>query len=66
MDAMRVHVEVVPGQSDPAAHAHAAALLKKAIKDVVGVSVAIKVADPGGVPRSQGKAVRVIDNRGKE
>ena len=36
------------------------------IKQVVGVSVEIYVSDPGGVARSQGKAVRIIDNRPKE
>ena len=66
MDSMRVHVEAAPGQADPAIRAHAAALLKRSIKDAVGVSVAVQVADPGGVPRSQGKAVRVVDNRPKE
>ena len=40
-----------------------AAALQKAIKDTVGVTVAVEVADPGGVARSQGKAVRIVDNR---
>ena len=66
MDAMRVHVEAAEGQADAAVRTHAAALLKTQIKDSVGVSVAVQVADPGGVPRSQGKAVRIIDNRGKD
>ena len=33
------------------------------IKQTIGVSVEIHISDPGGVARSQGKAVRVIDNR---
>ena len=38
-------------------------LLEKKIKGTVGVSVEVIVHDPDGVPRSQGKAVRVIDRR---
>ena len=37
--------------------------LKKDIKDFVGVSAGIEVCDPGQVARSEGKAVRVIDER---
>ena len=40
-----------------------AGLLQKDIKDYVGVSVTINVGKPGDVPRSEGKAVRVIDER---
>ena len=40
-----------------------AKLLKKDIKDFVGVSATINVCGPGEVPRSEGKAVRVIDER---
>ncbi|MEM7525281.1 MAG: phenylacetate--CoA ligase, partial [Pseudomonadota bacterium] len=35
------------------------------IKDVVGVSTKVTVVDPGAAPRSQGKAVRVVDRRPK-
>jgi len=38
-------------------------LLKKDIKDFVGVSATILVRNPGEVPRSEGKAVRVVDER---
>jgi phenylacetate-CoA ligase len=37
--------------------------LHKDIKDFIGVSAGIEVCDPGQVARSQGKAVRVIDER---
>jgi len=37
--------------------------LHKDIKDSIGVSASIEVCDPGQVVRSQGKAVRVIDER---
>jgi phenylacetate-CoA ligase len=34
-----------------------------AIRSEIGVSVAVEVLEPGAVPRSEGKAVRVIDKR---
>lgn len=37
--------------------------LIKDIKDYVGVSTIVRVHEPGGVPRSEGKAVRVRDER---
>jgi len=37
--------------------------LRKSIKNFVGVSAIIEVREPGGVARSEGKAVRVIDER---
>ncbi len=37
--------------------------LKGEIKNYVGVSTTIEVREPGKVPRSEGKAVRVIDDR---
>ena len=40
-----------------------AAELRKQGKDYIGVSAVIEMRDPGGVPRSEGKAVRVIDER---
>ncbi len=66
LDAMRVHVEALPHAADDASKDAAARMLYKRIKDIVGVSTEIIVADPGGVARSEGKARRVIDNRPKE
>ncbi len=65
MDAMRVNVEATPDAADSLSKTAAARMLSKRIKDNAGVSTEIIVADPGGVPRSEGKAVRVIDNRPK-
>jgi phenylacetate-CoA ligase len=64
MDAMRVLVEANPQSADEASRVAAATILTKQIKDIVGVSTEVTVGDPGAVPRSQGKAVRVVDNRG--
>ena len=62
MDQMIVHVETAERASDPDA---ACAELQKKIKRNVGVSTRVTLAEIGGVARSQGKAVRTIDNRPK-
>jgi len=62
LDVLSVQVE----KTVEAADADIVALageLKKGIKNYVGVSAAIEVCEPGGVVRSEGKAVRVIDER---
>ena len=51
--------------ADGASRAAAERMLVKRIKDIVGVSTEVIVGDPGSVARSQGKAVRVVDNRAK-
>ena len=66
MDEMTVNVEALPDHADNAERAGAAAELAKRIKQVVGVSVRVNVTEPGGVARSQGKAVRIVDNRPKD
>ena len=66
MDAMRVMVESDPNSADDASRSAAEAALVKRVKDLVGVSCEVSVSEPGGVPRSQGKAVRVVDNRPKQ
>ena len=63
---MRVFVETTPAASNGASQAAAERMLVKRIKDIVGVSCEVLVGDPGSVARSQGKAVRVIDNRPKD
>jgi phenylacetate-CoA ligase len=64
MDAMAIHVEVTPDAATDEARAIAAKSLSKKIKDNIGVSAQVIANAPGGVPRSEGKAVRVVDNRG--
>ena len=65
MDAMRVFVESTPEADSELSRTAAARMLTKHIKDMIGVSSEVIVGKPGSVARSQGKAVRVIDNRGK-
>ena len=66
MDAMTVLVEAAEGHSDSTERLEAAAALKKAVRDTSGLNIAVSVADPGGVARSQGKAVRIVDKRPKD
>ena len=63
MDEMRVLCEAQIGVSDAASRTHAGAELVRRIKDTIGVSVAVDVSDPGTAPRSEGKAVRILDRR---
>ena len=66
MDAMQVNAEALPGHADEAARAALGRTLGKRIKDVIGISVGVTVTPPGGVPRSEGKAVRLVDKRPKD
>ena len=59
MDEMVVHVEQAPGASG------GAEALAARIKEAIGVTARVSVGPAGSVPRSQGKAVRVIDTRPK-
>ncbi|MGJ8616547.1 MAG: phenylacetate--CoA ligase PaaK [Sulfitobacter sp.] len=63
MDAMRVFVEATPDAADEASKNAAARMLVKRIKDVVGITTEVIVGKPGEVVRSEGKAIRVVDNR---
>lgn len=63
MDAMRVMVEALPENASQSERDTATKILSKKIKDTAGISVEVAVGAPGSVARSQGKAVRVIDNR---
>lgn len=66
MDEMIVHTEATPAAATPEGRAAAGKELAHHIKSVVGVSARITVHDPGGAPRSEGKAKRVVDNRPKD
>lgn len=37
--------------------------IRKLLKDSLGLTAAIKLLEPGAIPRSEGKAVRVLDKR---
>ena len=65
-DQMRVKCECTAASADPDARMRAGQELRHKIKSVVGVTVVVEVSDPGSVARSQGKAVRIVDNRPKD
>jgi phenylacetate-CoA ligase len=62
LDQLRVEIEALPGV--PAEqHGAIARDAQHHIKSLVGVSAEVAVLEPGALPRSQGKAVRVRDLR---
>jgi phenylacetate-CoA ligase len=64
MDALRAHVEIdVTADTAEEARAAAARLLARAAKDMIGISIEVLCHPPGGVPRSEGKAQRIVDRR---
>jgi phenylacetate-CoA ligase len=62
LDSMTVLVER-RGSVTPEQGAEAGALLQRLVKNSIGVTVAVEVADPGTVERSAGKMRRTIDKR---
>ena len=65
MDELTVRCEAVEGHTSDDARKAAAKDLAHRVKATVGISIRVEVADPGGVERSQGKAVRIVDTRPK-
>jgi phenylacetate-CoA ligase len=66
LDAMTVEVESLPDAGlDEGARAHKADAVAHHLKAHVGVTCKVVLKSPGEVPRSQGKAVRVRDERSK-
>ncbi len=65
LDDMEVVVEARPEHATPEARAAAADELGRHIKSLIGVAAKVRVAGPGQVERSLGKAKRVIDLRAK-
>ncbi len=63
MDQMLVHCECSQKGVDKKSLQEA---LAKRIKEVIGVSSQVLVHDPNEIPRSEGKAVRTIDNRTRD
>lgn len=66
LDAMTVDVELAPGVSlSNTERERKAQAVVHHIKSLIGVTCAVVIKAEGEVPRSQGKAVRVKDERGK-
>lgn len=64
LDTMAVIVETADEADDSARARHAAAFQKR-VKQMLGVSILARVGAPGTVPRSEGKALRMLDHRPK-
>ena len=62
LDELTVYVEAQPDATDTASDAEALALH---VKSSIGVSIHVRIVDPGGVERSLGKAKRIVDRRPK-
>ena len=63
MDAMSVLVEASIDAASQAERSASSSKLGELIKGVIGISARIDVKEPGGIERSMGKAVRVVDKR---
>jgi phenylacetate-CoA ligase len=60
MDTLTLECEPADGVGDPEALRNQ---LEHVLREGTGLRIAVAVLDPGGVPRSEGKAVRVLDRR---
>ena len=62
MDVVSLEVEYRPGATPDEQQRDARDLAHK-IKSLIGISVSVAIKEPGSLPRSEGKARRVSDNR---
>jgi phenylacetate-CoA ligase len=60
MDELTVHCEPAGADVDPA---RLLADVERVLRDHLGIRVRAEVMEPGTLPRSEGKAVRVVDRR---
>lgn len=66
LDVMTVHTEASNPDASDTDKQQSAKQLSDFIKQSIGISAQVKVAESGAIARSQGKAVRTIDNRPKD
>lgn len=62
LDSIEIHVELAAGAGGNT-KSDAEKALKHRIKSYIGISASVKIHDQGGIPRSDGKAQRVVDKR---
>jgi phenylacetate-CoA ligase len=60
LDELTVHCEPSDGSVDRDALADR---VGAALRETIGVGIAVELLEPGAVPRSEGKAIRVVDRR---
>ena len=64
LDALIVRVELAAGRAlDAPVRAVAADTLRRNVKAYIGISVDVRICEPNELPRSTGKAQRVVDRR---
>jgi phenylacetate-CoA ligase len=61
MDELSVQIEPASSSVDASALGPTVETL---LREHIGIRIAVEVLEPGAVPRSEGKAVRVVDRRG--
>lgn len=66
MDHMVIHVESTIGAAGETAREASAKQLSNRVKSNVGITAEVRAYEPGKVARSEGKAVRLVDNRPKD
>ena len=66
LDQMTVKVEIAKSSFDGSIDTlrHQRADLQKELREQVGFGVDVDIVEPGSLPASEGKATRVIDERG--
>jgi phenylacetate-CoA ligase len=64
LNTLTVHVEcIAESYASEAARKHAAAELSHHVKSNIGISIVVKLHEPGSIERSTGKAKRIVDSR---
>ncbi|MCP3689699.1 MAG: phenylacetate--CoA ligase [Gammaproteobacteria bacterium] len=63
LDELTVNIEMKSNATNNGQAEQAGASLQNLIKSYIGISINVRVMDAGSVPRSQGKAQRVVDKR---
>ena len=66
LDVMTVHTEASASGASDADRQQSAKQLGDYIKQAIGISAQVNVAESGAIARSQGKAVRTVDRRPKD
>ncbi|OXT00664.1 phenylacetate--CoA ligase [Notoacmeibacter marinus] len=66
MDSMAVQAEIARADSSEDERDALGHALRSRIKNVIGISCAVRVSDMGSVARSEGKAARIVDRREKD
>jgi phenylacetate-CoA ligase len=65
-DELRVRVEAAAGHdAGPAERAALGARVREVLHSALGLAMVVEIVAAGGLPRSEGKALRIVDERRK-